>query len=67
MTEIEIQQEIRKFNNMTQTEMATIWRFSASGHPYFDSRLPLYEVFKERFVKLGGMTPAISKTIGWDQ
>jgi len=64
MTEAQ-QAEIDKINNMTQIEMARLWRFAPSGHPYFDSRLPYYEVFAARFRELGGFTPGISKAIGW--
>jgi len=51
---------------MTQKEMARLQRFASSGHPVFDFSLPLYERFKKRFAKLGGMTPEISKKIGWE-
>ncbi len=57
---------INRINNMSQEEMATLWRFAPSGHPYFDTSLPYYEVFKNRFDELGGMSPEISKRIGWD-
>jgi len=50
---------------MTQVEMARLQRFAPSGHPCFDSRYPLYEQFTARFKRLGGMTPDISKAIGW--
>lgn len=59
------QEEIEKINNMSHTEMAKLCRFAPSGHPYFDSSLPFYEVFNERFLSLGGMTVGISKSIGW--
>lgn len=62
MTDEEI---IEKINNMSQTEMARLWRFAPSGHPYFDSTKPFFKIFKERFDNFGGFTPAISKTIGW--
>ena len=35
-------------------------------HPYFDRTLPYYEVFKKRFDELGGFTPEISKSLGFD-
>lgn len=59
------QKEVDKINNMTQMEMARLWRFSPSGHPYFDTTKPFFEIFKKRFHELGGFTPAISKAIGW--
>ena len=63
------EQEITKWKSaidlMTQMEMATMRRFARSSHPVFRSDLPLYEYFEARFKFLGGMTPAISKAIGW--
>lgn len=55
-----------KIDTMSQEELASLQRFAPAGHPIFRSDLPLYEHFKERFAKLGGMTPTISKKIGWD-
>jgi hypothetical protein len=46
---------------MSQEEMARLWRFAPSGHPVFSNDLPLFG----RFEELGGMTPEISKKIGW--
>lgn len=56
----------KKICSMSQIEMARLWRFS-SGHPCFDSTLPLFKRFEKRFQELGGMTPAISKAIGWEE
>lgn len=56
----------KKIETMSQVEMARLRRFALSGHPVFDTRYPLYELFEKRFKELGGMTPAISKQIGWD-
>ena len=61
----EERKEIEKINNMSQREMASLWRFAKSGHPYFDSTKPFFEVFEKRFKSLGGFTPEISKSIGW--
>ena len=62
------QEEIKKhtniINSMSQTDMARMWRFTPSGHIYFDSSLPFYDIFKKRFDELGGFTPGISKEIG---
>ena len=52
--------------SMGHVEMARLWRFAPSGHPLFDDRLPLFEEFMSRFNSLGGMTPAVSKAIGWE-
>jgi len=56
--------EIERINQMSQYDMASLWRHAPSGHPYFDSSKPYYEIFKKRFDSLGGFTPEISKSIG---
>lgn len=58
-------EEIEKIHQMSQLEMARLWRFAPSGHPYFDITKPFWNVFKNRFDDLGGFTPVISKAIGW--
>lgn len=63
MTEEEIQQWKSKLDSMSQIELARLWRFAEVGSPVFDSSLPIYEHFQNLFK---GMTPEISKTIGWD-
>lgn len=62
MTDIQ-QQEVDRINAMSRVEMARLWRFAPSGHPYFDKTLPYFEVFDARFKKLGGFSPAISKAL----
>lgn len=52
--------EIEKIKKMSQVEMARLWKYAPSGHPYFDQRYPLWKVFNEHFK---GFTPAISKAI----
>lgn len=64
MTEEEIKKEVEKINFMDQEEMAWLWRFAPSGHPYFDDRKPFFQIFRKRFKDLGGFTPEISKRIG---
>jgi len=58
--------EIIKINSLSHRAMAKMWRFHPSGHPYFDSKLPYYKIFEARFQSLGGMTPELSKEIGWE-
>ena len=65
MDEAEKHQHFKLIDEMSQIEMAKLWRFAPNDHPYFDERLPFYEKFKKRFDELGGMTPVISKSIGW--
>lgn len=60
------EKEINRINNMSQEEMAKLWRFAPPGHPYFDTAKPYFEIFEKRFKELGGFTPEISKSIGWD-
>ena len=55
------QKTVDTINKMGQEEMARLWRFAPSGHPYFDRTLPYYEYFQARFE---GFTPEISKSIG---
>jgi len=58
--------EIERINKLSHLELARLWRFSPSGHPYFDSRLPYLKVVKDRlYTHFGGITPEISKQIGW--
>ena len=59
------QEEIDRINQMSQLEMARMWRFTPSGHHFFDKTLPFFEVFDARFTALGGFTPSISKQLGW--
>jgi len=66
LTDAQIGIWVRKLFKMDQVTMARLYRFSPPGHPVFDSNNnPLYEIFKMRFAKLGGLTPSISKEIGW--
>lgn len=59
-TDVELKAEIDKLDRV---EMARLWRFARVGHPYFQGES--YEYFKNRFSNLGGMSPDISKEIGW--
>lgn len=54
-----------EINNMSHLEMARLWRFAPAEHTFFDEDLPYYNVFAARFEELGGMTPTLSKIIGW--
>lgn len=67
MTDAEIEAAKAHIDQMSQMEMAELWRFAPAGHPYFDRTLPLFEHFDKRFTELGRFTPAISKTIGWER
>ena len=69
MTESEITEAKKQIDAMSQYDMAKLWRFAPSGHPYFDSTNgDLAEYFKNKFFNEGGgFTPRISKFIGWDK
>ena len=67
MTEDEIRIETDNINFMNQEAMCRLWRFAPMGHPYFDKTKPLYEIFARRFKFLGGLTPEMSRRIGWDK
>ena len=56
---------LREIEGMDQVEMARLLRFAPSGHPAFVTGSPEAEAFDRRFKELGGMTPEISKRIGW--
>lgn len=63
MTEDMIREHKALIDQMSHHQMARLWRFAPVGHPYFQP--PLSDYFTERFMALGGMTPAISKNLGW--
>lgn len=66
MTEDEIQQHKNNIDKMSREEMARMWRFTPSGHIYFQYG-PVYDYFEARFKELGGFSPEISKKIGWEE
>lgn len=61
----EVETHKKIIDNMSQIEMAKMWRFEAPGHLYFGGDTELSEYFLTRFKKLGFFTPEISKKIGW--
>ena len=63
MTEQEITEHMKKIDEMSREIMSFIWRFAPAGHPYFIADSPLCDHFLNRFQKLGGFTPQISKLI----
>jgi len=64
-TEEKIAEWKETIDGMSHREMARLWRFAPSGHPIFRRDLPLFKYFDKRFNDAGGMTPEISKSIGW--
>jgi len=65
MTAAEIQKHKEIIDKMSRVGMARRFRFDPVGSLYFDSTNPLHKYFAARFKALGGMTPEISKRIGW--
>ena len=65
MTEEKIQEHKDAIDKLSREEMCRLWRFTPSGHVYFQ-RGPVQEHFEARFKELGGFSPSISKKIGWD-
>lgn len=61
MTKVEIEEHKQQINRMTPMELAHWVRFAPAGHPYFSNH-ELYEHFRSKF---HGMTPQISKAIGY--
>lgn len=69
MTTEEIELWKKRIDNMSQYQMCECHRFAKSGDPntpWFDLRnKELVNYWSERYTRLGGMTPEISKAIGW--
>ncbi len=55
----------RMIDGMSQYQMARQVRFSPAGDPLMCGELGNY--FMARFKELGGMTPEISKQLGWER
>lgn len=49
---------------MSHFDLAYAWRFSPPGNQYFTTP-EVFEYFEKAFKAKGGMTPEISKRIGW--
>ncbi len=52
-----------RIDAMSRYEMAAKWRFAPVGDPLFQGAAGDY--FSARFKALGGMSPSISKSLGW--
>lgn len=53
----------REIDNITQEEMARLWRFAPPGHPFFFHD-EVGDYFEKSFREKGFFTPEISKKIG---
>ncbi len=50
-------------DKLSHWHMAHKWRFAPTGDPMLQGAEGAY--FQQRFKELGGMTPALSKELGW--
>jgi len=64
MTTTTLEKYHQQIDAMDQLQMAARWRFAPVGDIIF-STPELAEHFEKRFKELGGMTPEISKKLGW--
>ncbi len=61
---MKLTQEIKdQIDTMSQYSMAHKWRFAKIGDPLLQGEVGDY--FCESFKNKGGMTPEISKDLGW--
>lgn len=72
MEQKEIDKSAEEISSMTQHQMCRKWSFDGAGSLYFrgdlitSSGVSLGDLFKDRLFKhFGGLTPEISKDIGW--
>lgn len=56
---------LAQLKTMSHHDMCMLVRFAPIGHPYFRKGTALNDAFYERFNRFGGMTPAMSKQIGY--
>ena len=63
MEDKEIKAWKTRIDAMSILEMCQLRRFAPSGHECFKMDSPVAVYFQDRYDELGGMTPAISKTI----
>jgi hypothetical protein len=64
LTQQEVEEWLNAIDDMSQAECVRLQRFAPPGHPVFSFK-PLYEYFQAHFKKMGGMTPQVSKFVGW--
>ena len=53
----------KTIDSMSQYDLCRKWRFADVGDPLLAGETGVY--FSERLKELGGMTPEISKSLGW--
>lgn len=57
---------LERINNMTHEELARVWRFAPLGDPITNG-LPGRRVNERLWREFGGITPELSKKIGWER
>lgn len=65
LTPEQIQIHKNHIDGLSQYDMAHMWRFSKAGENIYFTTPELTEHFNKRFKELGGMTPELSKELGW--
>ena len=56
---------VESVKQLSRYDACRIWRFAESG--YLQTGCPVSDAFVEHFKALGGFTPEISKSLGWDK
>jgi len=65
MTEEQIKKSKFNIDKLSHERLAWLWRFNTrANHPYFTNK-ELFKYLEKKFNEFGGMTPQISKKIGW--
>jgi hypothetical protein len=64
LTPEQVKEWEKKIDAMSHEDMARHWRFAKPGDVVFITP-ELYARFEARYKALGGMTPELSKKIGW--
>ena len=53
-------------NNLSHEQIAKFWRYGNGKKEWYDATNPISTYFTDRlYVHFGGITPQISKRIGW--
>ena len=65
MNNREIDDWKKTIDEMSHEELAALHRFAPAGHPVFNINFPISGYFEDRFKELGGMTPEVSRKIGY--
>jgi len=67
--QIELTPELKsEIDALSQYQLCSIWRFAKLGHKYLlgTTEGTVGDYFAKRLNEMGGFTPEISKSLGWD-